>query len=89
MTTHVVGLLQGYRGEREEQDARLQSLEDSKEGLVIELEQTKRRLVELEAAQSDLDARSDDLARQRAEWEQGIGAQEQGKSPCQGIWVQE
>ena len=57
------------------------SLEDTKEALIIELEQTKHRVVELEAAHSDLDARSKDLARQRAEWEEGIGEHEQGKIP--------
>ena len=77
MTTHVVGLVQGYSGEREEREARFQALEDTKEGLIIELEQTKRRLADLEAAASDLDARTEDLARQRAEFEEGLG--EQGK----------
>ena len=60
------------------------SLEDTKEALIIELEQTKCRVVELEAAHSDLDARSKDLARQRAEWEEGIGEHEQGKNYRKG-----
>ena len=75
MTTHVVGLVQGYSGEREEREVRIQALEDTKEGLIIELEQTKRRLADLEAAASDLDARTEDLARQRAEFEEGLGEQ--------------
>ena len=79
----TTGLLQGYSGEKEEREAHVCSLEDSKEALIIELEQTKHRVGELEAAHSELDARSKDLAKQRAEWEEGIGEHEQGKNPGQ------
>lgn len=85
------GLLQGYVNEKDQLNESVQSLEDKKELLAGELERTRTRLECLEEVHADMEAREEDLQRQRQALEQSFGHEEQGivlsLTPCIASFV--
>lgn len=78
----VTGLVEGYASEKKGLDESVRSLEDSKELLIVQLEHAKARLHELEESRDDMEAREEELQRQRLVLEDSIGIEEQGKFFC-------
>ena len=78
----VTGLVEGYASEKKGLDESVRSLEDSKELLIVQLEHAKARLHELEESRDDMEAREEELQRQRLVLEDSIGIEEQGKFLC-------
>ena len=75
----LTGLVEGYASEKKTLDESVRSLEDGRELLVVELEHAKARLQELEESHQDMEAREEELQRQRQALEESIGSEEQGK----------
>ena len=78
----VTGLVEGYASEKKGLDESVRSLEDSKELLIVQLEHAKARLHELEESHDDMEAREEELQRQRLVLEDSFGIEEQGKFFC-------
>ena len=78
----IVGLVEGYASEKKGLDESVRSLEDSKELLIVQLEHAKARLHELEESRDDMEAREEELQRQRLVLEDSFGIEEQGKFFC-------
>ena len=72
-------MVEGYASEKKGLDESIRSLEDSKELLIVQLEHTKARLHELEESREDMEAREEELQRQRHVLEDSIGIEEQGR----------
>ncbi|XP_005093244.2 A-kinase anchor protein 9 [Aplysia californica] len=59
------GLISGYRSEREALDTQVQSLEEQREALIIQLDSTRSRLSEFERSQSEIDSMREEVGHQQ------------------------
>lgn len=76
--------MQGYAKEKSEQDRIVSALEDRRLALAEELERANLRLAHYEESQAEIEAREDDLRRQRQSLVESVDQPEQGQRsrPC-------
>jgi hypothetical protein len=72
------GLIEGYSSERESLDQRILDLEEHKETLVLELETTKNKLLDLESIQTENERLRREMTEQRELMSGNVGAEAQG-----------
>lgn len=76
---YYLGLVQGYQTEKQETDSTIQRLEEKQVALVTELESARLRLGVLEEANSNIEAREEEVRRQKEAIEKSIGSEQQGQ----------
>jgi hypothetical protein len=74
------GLVSGYSSEREALEEQVSTLEEQKEVLASELEMTRARLQDFTQATGELEARRQDVERQREILEGNAGQEAQGSN---------
>ena len=81
------GLIEGYSSERESLDERIHELEEDKETLVLELETTKNKLLDLESMQTENLQLKKEMDEQRELMTHNVGEEAQGFNRYQYIIV--
>ncbi|XP_062618609.1 A-kinase anchor protein 9-like isoform X2 [Saccostrea cucullata] len=72
------GLIEGYSTERDQREQQVRDLEEKTEALVLELETTKNRLLDLEASHHEATSLRSEMQRQRELLNDSVGDQAQG-----------
>jgi chromosome segregation ATPase len=81
------GLIEGYSSERESLDERIRELEEDKETLVLELETTKNKLLDLESIQTENSQLKKEMEEQRELMTHNVGEEAQGFNRYQYVIV--
>lgn len=74
----ISGLIEGYSTERDQREEQVRDLEEKTEALVLELETTKNRLLDLEESHHEATSLRSELQRQQELLNDNVGDQAQG-----------
>ena len=74
----TTGLVEGYSSENEQLEQKIQDLEEQKETLVLELETTKNRLLDMAAVREENETMKREVAGQQHLMKQNVGEEAQG-----------
>ena len=73
-----LGLIEGYSTERDQRELQVRDLEEKAEALVLELETTKNKLIDLETSHHEATSLRNEMQRQQELLNNNVGDQAQG-----------